>query len=182
MLRLAATIKQHENGDNGFRKRPLSSMKDDVAATAQGYLKFFHKEKLAPAMEGLGEDVRRLLGDPRTPNYELLLRIVPAPTSPTNPSTTTTAANPKLLFLAVIVLMNCQSEGTIKLRSPDAKEAPLIDLNLLDHPYDMQVAVQAIKETVGFLRGNGVIGVEEEKMALGPGDEEEDADLECEEQ
>lgn len=81
----------------------------------------------------------------------------------------------KLIWLAVIVLMNCQSGGRVALRSNEPLDPPLIDLNLLSHPYDLQVAIQAIRSTIALLSDSSIIPTEE--LALGPKGLE-DADIE----
>lgn len=45
-------------------------------------------------------------------------------------------------------------------------DAPVIDLNLLSHPYDIQVATEAIRSAVPLIRGSSIIPTEE--LALGP--------------
>ncbi|KAL8946711.1 MAG: hypothetical protein Q9183_007869, partial [Haloplaca sp. 2 TL-2023] len=94
-------------------------------------------------------------------------RLIPSPHNPT-----------KLIFLAVLVFMNTLSRGSVRLRSNDPTDAPVIDLNMLESEYDMQVAIQAIKETMHFLRENKVLPTEEgEEMIMGPkGVEREDVE------
>ena len=72
----------------------------------------------------------------------------------------------KFLWLAVLVLMNCQSLGRVSLRSNNPLDAPIIDINLLSHPYDLQVAAEAIRSAVQLLRGSSVIPTE--ALVLGP--------------
>ena len=72
----------------------------------------------------------------------------------------------RLLWIAVLVLMNCQSLGRVSLRSNNPLDMPLIDPNLLSHPYDLQVATEAIRSTVHLLGGSSTIPTE--KLVLGP--------------
>ena len=79
-----------------------------------------------------------------------------------------------LLWIAVLVLMNCQSLGSVSLRSNNPLDAPIIDLNLLSHPYDLHVATAAVRSAVQILRGSSIIPTE--KLVLGP-KSLEDADI-----
>lgn len=72
----------------------------------------------------------------------------------------------RLLWIAVLVLMNCQSLGKVSLRSKNPLDAPVVDINLLSHPYDLQVATEAIRSAVQLLRGSSIIPTEE--LVLGP--------------
>lgn len=70
--------------------------------------------------------------------------------------------------------MNCQSLGRVSLRSNDPLDAPLIDLNLLSHPYDLQVATEAVRSAGRILQGSSIIPTEQ--LVLGP-KSLEDADI-----
>jgi len=72
----------------------------------------------------------------------------------------------RLLWIAVFVLMNCQSLGRVSLRSSSSQDTPVIDINLLSHPYDLQVVTEAIRSAVQLLRGSSIIPTEE--LVLGP--------------
>lgn len=62
--------------------------------------------------------------------------------------------------------MNCQSQGKVILRSNDPQDTPLIDLNLLSHPYDMQLAIETIRATIPIIRKSSVIPTD--TLLLGP--------------
>ena len=65
------------------------------------------------------------------------------------------------------ILMNPQSRGEVTLRSADPKDAPLINLKLLDHPYDRKAMVDLIRETVNFQKESAV-GKYFKRYILGP--------------
>lgn len=71
--------------------------------------------------------------------------------------------------------MNCQSHGKVSLRSNNPLDAPLIDLNFLSHPYDLQVATEAIRSTTALIRESLIIPTDE--LAVGP-KSLEDVDIE----
>jgi choline dehydrogenase-like flavoprotein len=48
----------------------------------------------------------------------------------------------------VIILMNAQSRGSVTLASANPKDAPLIDFNYMDHPYDRQTLIRGIRRTM----------------------------------
>jgi choline dehydrogenase-like flavoprotein len=48
--------------------------------------------------------------------------------------------------------MHSQSLGSISLKSADPKDPPNIDLNVLAHPYDRRIMIEAVKETYGFFQ------------------------------
>lgn len=82
----------------------------------------------------------------------------------------------RLLWVAVLVLMNTQSCGSVTLRSKDSKDAPVIDLKLLSHPYDMQVARETIRSTIPLIRENSIIPTD--SLPVGPkGLEDADMDV-----
>lgn len=47
--------------------------------------------------------------------------------------------------------MSGQSLGSVKLRSADPKDPPLIDPNFLSHPYDLRVAIESVREALELL-------------------------------
>jgi hypothetical protein len=54
-------------------------------------------------------------------------------------------------FLSTLVaLMHPQSRGTVKLRSSNPEDAPLIDFALLSHPVDKLTFIAAIRECLHF--------------------------------
>jgi choline dehydrogenase-like flavoprotein len=48
--------------------------------------------------------------------------------------------------------MNIQSRGTVTLASANPIDAPLIDLHLLDHPFDRRVMIEGVRELLRYLR------------------------------
>jgi choline dehydrogenase-like flavoprotein len=44
-----------------------------------------------------------------------------------------------------ILLQNCLSKGTVKLASADPTIPPLVDPNFLSHPYDIRMAIEALR-------------------------------------
>ena len=47
--------------------------------------------------------------------------------------------------------MNGQSTGSVQLRSSDPSDPPMIDSQLLSHPFDRRVAIESMRETLSFL-------------------------------
>lgn len=47
--------------------------------------------------------------------------------------------------------MNPQSIGSVTLRSADPSEAPIIDANLVNHPYDRRVLIEGVRQTLKLL-------------------------------
>lgn len=68
--------------------------------------------------------------------------------------------------MAVLVLMNCQSLGKVTIRSNDPCDPPMIDLRLLSHPYDMQLATEVIRSTLPLIQASNIIPTK--GLALGP--------------
>lgn len=170
MIRLGATVEQ-----DAFHHKPLAATADDIAAAAQGYLKL--DPSTLPALSSLGANVQSHLLNDRTPTHELLLVCTPPFTADLYVRLLTFShyvqrivpsqmQEGRLLWIAVLVLMNCQSQGRVLLRSNSALDAPVIDINLLSHPYDLQVATEAIRSTVQLLRGSSIIPTDE--LVLGP--------------
>ena len=80
----------------------------------------------------------------------------------------------RLLWIAILVLMNCQSLGRVSLRSKNPLDAPIVDPNLLAHPYDLQLATEAIRSAAKILRGSSTIPTE--NLVWGP-ESLDDADI-----
>lgn len=56
-------------------------------------------------------------------------------------------------YLAIAAIgMNPQSNGSVKLRSADPNDPPLIDLNCLAHPYDRRVMIEGLRLALRFRR------------------------------
>jgi choline dehydrogenase-like flavoprotein len=47
--------------------------------------------------------------------------------------------------------MNPHSVGEVTLRSANPSDPPRIDPNLLSHPFDRRVAIEAMRQTMDFL-------------------------------
>jgi choline dehydrogenase-like flavoprotein len=45
-----------------------------------------------------------------------------------------------------ILLQNCLSKGSVKLASADPLIPPLVDPNYLSHPYDVRMAIEALRQ------------------------------------
>jgi hypothetical protein len=68
--------------------------------------------------------------------------------------------------------MHVQSLGSVTLKSADPNDPPIIDLNVLDHPYDRRVLIEALRESYRFLQ-SGIFPVD--KILDGPkSDSDED--------
>jgi choline dehydrogenase-like flavoprotein len=76
------------------------------------------------------------------------------------------------------ILMNPQSHGEVTLRSADPTAAPLIDLKLLDHPYDRKTMINLIRETMKF-QYDSAIGKYFKRYILGPKSDSDEDILVC---
>jgi choline dehydrogenase-like flavoprotein len=50
--------------------------------------------------------------------------------------------------------MHSQSSGSISLKSADPKDPPSINLNVLAHPYDRRITIEALRKTYQFLQNS----------------------------
>ena len=66
------------------------------------------------------------------------------------------------------------SQGELAVRSRDPKQAPHIDLNLLDHPFDRERMRASVRMCAGLLKDQAFDGIVEERS--GPADEVLDSD------
>lgn len=106
---------------------------------------FFKADELleTPEFMALPRRTQEHIRKPTTPLWEMS-----SWNPPFSPS-----ADPKLSYLTVITFLHCpQSRGTIKLSSTDPKDAPLIDLHFLAHPFDRQCAMRPLDECLSLSR------------------------------
>ncbi|RKU46334.1 hypothetical protein DL546_008498 [Coniochaeta pulveracea] len=64
-------------------------------------------------------------------------------------------------------MMNNQSSGQVSLQSSDPADPPKIDLNFLDHPYDVRTTIEALRKCAELLLESRVIPTDP-RLALGP--------------
>ena len=123
------------------------------------FLKLPHLQNSAE-FKALDPSTRAQLLSPTVPHYEIANGSVLVP--PGFP-----VANDSGYMTPIAILMNPQSRGHVTLRSADPADAALIDLKLLDHPYDRKVMVDLIRETVLFQQQSAV-GKYFRRHILGP--------------
>jgi choline dehydrogenase-like flavoprotein len=109
----------------------------------------------------LPDDVREFLAKDKVPHYEFVSNGLLYP-----PGTPITPGNSYMTFIAV--LLNPQSEGSVTLRSSNAADKPVIQLNYMTHPYDRIAFRQAIRATWEKLVENPGIKPHVRKTLLGP--------------
>ncbi|KAL8967478.1 MAG: hypothetical protein Q9183_002904, partial [Haloplaca sp. 2 TL-2023] len=64
---------------------------------------------------------------------------------------TASVQNPEHYISTAVSLMSLQSSGTVSLRSKDFADPPNLDPSFLNDPFDKRVAIEAVREAVGFL-------------------------------
>ncbi|KAI4670849.1 uncharacterized protein J4E88_009601 [Alternaria novae-zelandiae] len=109
----------------------------------------------------LPRDLQEFLSRDQVPAYEFINNSILWP-----PGTQLEAGNTYMTFIAF--LMNPQSSGSIKLRSKNASDKPIITLNYLTHPYDVRIFREAIRSTWTKLTGNPTIAPHIVRTVLGP--------------
>jgi choline dehydrogenase-like flavoprotein len=114
-----------------------------------------------PEFTALPSATQAFLSRPTIPSYEFL---VGGPTWP--PGAVLSPGNTYLTFGAF--LMHPQSEGSVTLRSKDAKENPVITLNYLTHPYDAAAFQSAIRATWTKITSNPSIAPHIRRVLCGP--------------
>ncbi|PQE17554.1 hypothetical protein CJF30_00009567 [Rutstroemia sp. NJR-2017a BBW] len=105
---------------------------------------FFKSEEVLGSGEfgALGSEVRGFLGREGVPSFEICTHVPPLYTHPH------TLLPTDSYITALCFVMNPQSRGHITLRSSNPSDPPIIDPNLLSHPYDRRVMIEAMKTTL----------------------------------
>lgn len=70
--------------------------------------------------------------------------------------------------------MSAQSRGTVRLRSSEPGDPPLIDPGFLSHPFDRRLAIEAVRETLKLIDVEH-LARDQKELAAGPtsrGDDE----------
>ena len=80
---------------------------------------------------------------------------------------------PEKYLSTAVAFMNPHSTGSVKLRSADPDQAPLIDPNFLSHPLDRRAAIESIRDTLSFLEMPS-LAMHRERIAFGPADGSEE--------
>lgn len=112
------------------------------------FLKLPHLEQ-SQEFKALHPSEQAYLSRPTVPHYEIAKSCVLLPPSYPVPKDSS-------YMTPLAILMNPQSRGSVTLRSADPKDAPVIDLKLLDHPFDKKVMVDSIRETMKFHQESAV--------------------------
>ncbi|KAH5372463.1 hypothetical protein HBI49_062490 [Parastagonospora nodorum] len=124
-----------------------------------------------PEFQSLPKAEQEFLSRDAVPNYEFINGALMWP-----PGTQLDASSTYMTFLAF--LMNPQSEGSVTLRSKNADDKPIINLNFLSHPYDALVFREAIRETWSKIVLNPVIAPTVKRTLCGPASTS-DADIDA---
>lgn len=114
-----------------------------------------------PEFASLTKDIQTYLNKPTVPDMEFINNSLLWP-----PGTVLTEGNSYMTCIAF--LMNPQSEGSITLRSANAKDKPVIRLNYLTHPYDRVAFRESIRATWTKLMENPHIKPSIRKTLAGP--------------
>jgi choline dehydrogenase-like flavoprotein len=85
----------------------------------------------------LSSDVKKYISNKNTPDFEIVLN---GPNSPTSN------------FNIFVINMNTQSKGSIKLKSSNPEDSPLIDFSYMSHPYDKCTFIEGIKQSMKFIK------------------------------
>jgi choline dehydrogenase-like flavoprotein len=125
-----------------------------------GFLKLPDLQAM-PEFTALPSATQTFLSRPTIPSYEFLLG---GPTWP--PGAVLDPGNTYITFGAF--LMHPQSEGSITLRSKDAKDNPVITLNYLTHPYDAAAFRSVVRATWTKVTENPAIAPHIRRVLCGP--------------
>lgn len=109
-----------------------------------GFVKLDPERYSQEELHKLSHSVQDRLSQPDTPHFEAFL-------AGAQPPTWDKRNGSEALGVAVM-LMNPQSRGSVGIKSSNPLAMPVIDVNFLAHPYDRRTYVDAIKETVKFIR------------------------------
>jgi hypothetical protein len=104
-----------------------------------GFLKVPGLEEF-PEFKALNPELQEFLAREKTPTYEFCANCILVPRGTVLPEGSS-------YLTTVAFLMNAQSQGSVTLRSADAKEPPVLDLGYLQHPYDVRIMREAIRQT-----------------------------------
>ncbi|KAL3420704.1 glucose-methanol-choline oxidoreductase [Phlyctema vagabunda] len=148
----AARLKYFES-----RTGPLTEF---YSATPMG---FFKNENVLNSAEfkALDQATQEHLKKPTVPIYEIASHVPPLYIGEHQ----LTAEDNYLCALGFP--MNPQSEGYVRLASADPKDPPLVDPQLLSHPFDRRVAIEALRSVMDLLEAP-VFQKETVKMIGGP--------------
>jgi choline dehydrogenase-like flavoprotein len=123
------------------------------------FLKLPHLSESAE-FKALDSNTQAHLSKPTVPHFEIANGSVLVPPGSLVPKDSS-------YMTPIAIVMNPQSNGSVTLRSADSKDAPLIDLKILDHPWDRKVMVDSIRETMKFQQESKV-GKYFRRYILGP--------------
>jgi choline dehydrogenase-like flavoprotein len=102
-----------------------------------GFLKHAELESW-PEYQNLEQEMREFLSRDAVPTYEFISNGLLWP-----PGSKIEEGNSYMTPIAF--LMNPQSEGSVTLRSADANDKPVVNLNFLTHPYDKRVMRETVR-------------------------------------
>lgn len=119
-----------------------------------------------PALEAsqeykaLDSEIREYMEKPSVPAFEMALSAPMLPPGTPLPSGSS-------YLNSVTFLMNPQSRGQVTLASANAKDAPLIDVAYMTHPFDKRAMLEAIREAMNFFQ-KSTLGKYFKGYLLGP--------------
>ena len=82
----------------------------------------------------------------------------------------------KYIAIAAAFEGNYASRGSVTLSSADPKAPPVIDPKFLSEPFDLRVAIEAVRESLEFL-DSPPIAKDQVRLAAGPEDQSDEAIL-----
>ncbi|KAF2732239.1 alcohol oxidase [Polyplosphaeria fusca] len=84
-----------------------------------------------------------------------------------------TATEETTYFGAIGLVMNPQSRGTVTLRTPNPRDAPIIDPKFLTHPFDRRVQIEAVREMMRIM--SAPVYASRTLQKLGPRDDSDES-------
>ncbi|TEY56256.1 hypothetical protein BOTCAL_0227g00010 [Botryotinia calthae] len=108
---------------------------------------WFKNDKVLESKEftDLPEDIKAFMRQKNVPTFEIATHVPPLFTG-------THVLSPTDSYLTCLsFVMNPQATGSVTLSSADPSIPPKIDANLINHPYDRRVLIEAVRKTMEFL-------------------------------
>ena len=128
-----------------------------------GYFKLPNIESI-PEFQALSKDKQAHLQQPTVPHYEMLLG---------GPNYHPMMAKNLPYLSAMVFTAHSLSKGTVKLASADVNDPALCDPELLTHPYDKKVIIEATRTALQLVKTPSMASTIKE-MTLGPKSDSDD--------
>lgn len=96
--------------------------------------------------KSLDEDIQKYVSNSNIPNFEIVLN------GPLIPPTYIFKDKTYSYLSITVINMNPQSQGSIKLKSSNPDDSPLIDFSYMSHPYDRYTLIEGIKQSMNFVK------------------------------